>query len=109
MPALYKVLGQVMPIANTFTELYTVPAGANAIVSTINLCNTTASNVSFRLAVRPGGATLLARHYLAFEAPITGQDAIALSLGITLGQTDVLTGFSIQGNVAMNVFGTELT
>ena len=109
MPALYKVLGQVMPIANTFTDLYTVPAGANAIVSTINLCNTTASNVSFRLAVRPGGATILARHYIAFDAPIAGQDAVALSLGLTLGQNDVLTGFTSQGNIAMGVFGTELT
>jgi hypothetical protein len=109
MPANYKVLGQAMPVNNTFTDLYTVPAGANAIVSTISLCNTTTSNVSFRLAVRPAGATLLARHYIAYEAPITGQDAIALSLGLTLGQTDVLTGFSIQGNVAMSLFGTEIT
>jgi hypothetical protein len=109
MPALYKVLGQLMPVANIFTDLYTVPTGANAIVSTINLCNTTASNVTFRLAVRPGGGTLTTRQYIAYDAPIAGQDAVALSLGLTLGQNDVLTGFSFQGNVAMGVFGTELT
>ena len=109
MPANYKVLGQAIPVANIFTDLYTVPTGANTIISTITLTNVTASNVTFRLAVRPAGATLLTRHYISYDAPIAAQDTVALSLGLTMGQTDVMTGFSFQGNVVMNLFGSEIT
>lgn len=109
MPAIYKVLGQNMPIANTFTDIYVVPSGANTIVSTVNVCNTTSSNVTFRLAVRPSNAIITAKSYIAYDTAVAGQDALALSLGMTLGSSDVLTAFSFQGNVAFNVFGTELT
>ncbi len=109
MPNSYKILGQAMPTANTFFDIYAVPTGANAVISTVNVCNTTASNVSFRLAVKPANATLTTRQYLVYDTAIPAQDAIALSLGISLGSTDVLTAFSFQGNVTFNVFGVEVT
>jgi hypothetical protein len=105
----YKVLGQSLPTPNTFTTLYTVPAATSAIVSTLNVCNQSASNVTFRAAIRPAGETITGKHYLVFDTPIPAQDSIALSLGMTMGNTDVLTVFSFQGNVSFNVFGTEIT
>jgi hypothetical protein len=105
----YKVLGQAFPNANTNFSLYTVPAATSAIVSTLNVCNTTASNVTFRAAIRPAGEALASKHYIVFETPVPAQDSIALSLGMTMGNTDVLTVYSFQGNVSFNVFGTEIT
>lgn len=105
----YKVLGQALPSANTFNNLYTVPVATSAIVSTLNICNQSLSNVTFRAAVRPAGETLSGKHYVVFDSPIPAQDSIAVSLGMTMGNTDVLTVFSFQGNVSFNVFGTEIT
>jgi hypothetical protein len=105
----YKVLGQSLPSSNTFTTLYTVPASTSAIISTLNVCNQSTSNVTFRAAIRPAGETITGKHYLVYDSPIPGQDSIALSLGMTMGNTDVLTVFSYQGNVSFNVFGTEIT
>jgi hypothetical protein len=73
------------------------------------VCNTTTSNVTFRAAVRPANVALLPKHYVVFESPIPAQDSIALSLGMSLGNTDVITGYSLQGNVSFAVFGTEIT
>jgi hypothetical protein len=104
----YKVLGQSLPVSNTFTTLYTVPAGNSAVVSTLNVCNQSTSNVTFRIAVRPANETLVGKHYVAYDVPLPAQDAIALTMGMSLDATDVVTVFSYQGNVAFNLFGSEI-
>jgi hypothetical protein len=108
MATTFKVLGQSLPVANTFTTLYTVPAGNSAIISTLNICNTSFSNVTFRAAVRPAGATLTTAHYIAHDVALAAADSIALTIGMTLAATDVITVQSFQGNVAFNLFGSEI-
>ena len=108
MATTYKILGQSLPTSNTFTDLYTVPAGNSAIISTLNVCNTTTSNVTFRVLARPAGATETASQYIVYDAALPAQDAIGLTLGMTLAATDKLTVFSFQGNVAFSLFGTEI-
>ena len=109
MATTYKVLGQAFPTANTNFSLYTVPASTSAIISTLNVCNTTLSNVTFRAAIRPAGETLSNKHYIVYDSPIPAQDSMALSLGMTMANTDVLTVYSFQGNVSFNLFGTEIS
>ena len=104
----YKVLGQALPAANTFTDLYTVPAGNSAVISTLNICNTSVANVTFRAMVRPNGNAITTQQYFAFEVPIPAQDSISLTLGMTLGPADVITVHSFAGSVTFNLFGSEI-
>jgi hypothetical protein len=108
MATTFKVLGQSLPASITFTTLYTVPVGNSAIISTLNICNVSASNVTFRAAIRPAGATLTTAQYIAYDIALASQDAIGLTLGMTLAATDVVTVHSVQGNVAFNLFGSEI-
>lgn len=103
-----KILGQALPTANTFVDLYKVPVGNSAVVSTLNVCNLANSNNSFRIAARPAGNTLSAQQYIAFDIPIGSQDAIALTIGMSLNSNDVVTIFSALGNVAYTLFGSEI-
>jgi hypothetical protein len=105
----YKVLGQEIPAAGANVNLYTVPAGTSAIISTVNVCNQSVSNISFRLSIRPAGVTGTSKHFIVYESPIPAQDTIALSLGMSLGNTDVITAYTSQGSVSFAVFGTEIT
>lgn len=104
----YKILGQSNPTAQTATTLYTVPASNSAVVSTLNICNLAASNGAFRVAVRPAGATLANSHYLAYDTAIPSNDSIAMTMGMTLGNTDVVTVYSQTGNLVFNLFGSEI-
>lgn len=104
----YKILGQSMPTNNTFTDLYTVPSGNSAVISTLNVCNTTAANVSFRVLARPQGNTISAQQYIVYDAALPAQDAIGLTLGMSLGPADKITVFSFQGNVSFTLFGSEI-
>ena len=105
----YKVLGQAIPAFNSNVDLYTVPASTSAIISTVNVCNQSTSNITFRLSIRPAGVTGTSKHFIVFDSPLPAQDTMAVSLGMTLGNTDVITAYSFQGNVSFAAFGTEIT
>jgi hypothetical protein len=109
MATTYKVLGQVAPSATTDTDLYTVPSATTAVTSTVNICNQDSVSATFRLAVRPAGATIAQEHYLAYDTVIAANDSIALTLGITLAATDVVTVYASTGNFSFNLFGSEIT
>lgn len=109
MPTNYKVLGQVNPAATTDTDAYTVPAVTQAVISTLAICNQGTAQTTFRVAVRPAGAALVAKHYVAYEAAIAGADMVGLTLGITLGAGDVITVRAGTATVSFNVFGSEIT
>ena len=109
MPMIYKVLGQTdTPNTNVIT-LYTVPASAQSVISTLIVCNRAAANGTYNVMVRPSGASLANQHYIAYNGAIPGYDTIALTLGISLGNNDVI---SVQAgnanNTSFSVFGTEI-
>lgn len=105
----YKVLGQAAPDATTATTLYTCPSGTETVVSTVIICNRDAAADTFRIAVREGGATLANQHYIAYDVPIGGSDSTALTLGLTLSATDVVTIYAGTANLSFSLFGTEET
>lgn len=109
MAETYKVLGQSSPSATTATTLYTVPSQTQAIVSSITVCNRSTSAGSFRIAVRPNGDSLANQHYITYDAPIAANDTISLTLGITLGDTDVITVYGSSSNFSFSAFGSEVT
>lgn len=109
MPTNYKVLGQVAPSATTNTTLYTVPSATEAVISTVVICNRSASNRTFRLAVRPDGATLANEHYLAFDVTVGASDSTTLTLGITMNAADVLTVYASSTDLSFSAFGSEIT
>ena len=108
MAAIYKVLGQVKPSANTLTTAYTAPAGSSAIISTIAVCNLGPAPTTYRIAVRIGGASISDEDYIAYDASIAPQDTATFTMGITLATTDVVSVESLSGQVSFNLFGSEI-
>ena len=102
-----KVLGQVNPSATTATTLYTVPSAKSAVISTLVIANLTATAATFRIAVRPAGATLANLHYVAYDITVGASDSTALTLGITLATTDVVTVYASTANLTFTAFGDE--
>lgn len=103
----YKVLAQSNPSATTATTLYTVPASSSAVISTITVCNQAASAGTYRIAVRPAGAALATQHYVAYDIAIAANDTTALTLGITLAATDVVTVYASASTMSFHAYGSE--
>lgn len=108
MPASYKVLAQSAPSATTNTDIYTVPSSTEAVLSTIVVANRAASPATYRIAVRPNGATLANQHYIAYDVTVGAADSTTLTLGITVDAADVITVYASTANLSFNVFGSEI-
>ena len=108
MATTYKVLGQVTPAATTATTLYTVPSSTQTVVSTISVCNRAGGELSFRIAIRPAGETLANKHYIAYDAKVAGNDTTFITVGATLGATDVITVYASTTDLSFNAFGSEI-
>ena len=108
MATIYKVLGQSNPLATTATTLYTVPASTSAIVSTISVCNQGATAATYRIAVRPAGATLDPKHYIIYDATIPATTTDTITIGVTLATTDVVTVYASSANFSFNAYGSEI-
>ena len=104
----YKDLAQSAPSATTNTNLYTVPAGQQAVVSTIVVANRAATSATYRIAIRPGGVTIANQHYIAFDITVGAADSTTLTLGLTLATTDIITVYGSTANLSFSVFGSEI-
>lgn len=108
MATTYKVLGQSNPAATTATTLYTVPASTATVVSTISICNQAATSATYRIAIRPAGAALDPKHYLAYDATISANNSTMVTIGATLATTDVVTVYGSTATLSFNAFGSEI-
>ena len=109
MPTTYKVLGQSNPSATTLTTLYTVPAATSAVVSTIAVANLSASSVTYRIAIRPAGASIANSHYVAYDATLEANSNHSYTLGVTLATTDVVSVYGSNTSLAFSAFGSEIS
>ena len=108
MATTYKVLGQSNPAATTATTLYTVPSATSAVISTITICNQAASAATFRISVRPAGGAQTAAMYVAYDVTVGASDTTALTLGLTLATTDVITVYASTATLSFQAFGSEI-
>ena len=109
MPTAYKVLGQSAPSATTATNLYTVPAATQTVSSSLTICNRAATSGTYRVAVRPAGATLANLHYIVYDAILPANSTDTVSIGATLAATDVVTVYASSADFSFSLFGSELT
>ena len=108
MATTYKVLGQSNPSATTATTLYTCPASTQTVISTITICNQAATSATYRIAVRPNGATLAPEHYVVYDATVQANSTTAYTLGVTIDASDVITVYASASTVSFNAYGSEI-
>lgn len=108
MATSYKLLGQSAPSATTDTNVYTVPSSTETVISSIAITNRDAAEATYRIALRPNGATIANEHYIAYGASIAGNDSVFLTVGITLDAADVVTVYASSANLSFNLFGAEI-
>ena len=105
----YKVLAQSAPSAATATNVYTVPAATETVISTVIIANRAATAGTFRLSVRPNGGTQTNAMYCAYDVPVAGNDSTTLTLGLTVDAADVITVYCSSADMSVNIFGTEIS
>jgi len=109
MATTYKVLGQQNPSATTETTLYTVPSATSTVVSSLSICNQTATAATYRIAVRPSADTsTAAKHWVVYGATVAASDSTILTLGVTLATGDKVQVYASTANLSFSAFGSEI-
>lgn len=108
MAMVYKILGQKSPAAATDFNLYTVSGSKQTIINCITVANRDANSATYRISVRPDGATLTTDHYIAYDVQIGSNTSVSLNLGLTLDTNDVITVQSSTALVTFNAYGVEI-
>lgn len=108
MAETYKNLGQSAPAATTPADLYTVPSLTAAVVSSITVCNRSATATTFRVSVAPAGAATVDAHYIWYDIPIPGNETFIATVGLTLATTDVIRVYAGAATLSFHAYGTEI-
>jgi hypothetical protein len=105
----YKVLGQAVPSANaTWTQLYAVPTGKEAVCSSLTVANLTADDILYRVRVRVAGEAAANKQTLVYDTAAAGGVSQALQLSMTVSAGDIVEVYAASTSIAFNLFGSEL-
>ena len=108
MATSYKVLAQSQPAANTLTTAYTVPASTETVISSIIVSNLGRTATTYRIAIRPDGASVAIDDYIAYDVTIPPLDSLIMTVGLTINSSDIVSVESYSGLVNFNLFGSEI-
>jgi len=109
MPSAFKQLFAAAPAATTLTTLYTAPAGTQVIMSTLGLCNRSATPTTVRLSHAAAGAADAVAQYFMYDVPLAANQAVMVTVGICLSPTDVLRAYVGAATVSLQGWGEERT
>jgi hypothetical protein len=104
-----KVLAQSAPSATSLTDAYTCGSSDGAVVSSLTVCNRSATQTSFRISVAIAGAGDANAQYLYYDVIIPGNDTFIATVGITLADTDVIRVYATLATLSFQFFGVELS
>lgn len=107
-----KVLGQADGTAavGTYANLYACPTSTSTVVSTIAVCNITASAQTYRVGIGTASTTLSNLEHLVYGATVPANDSVFLTLGVTLTPTQKFLNYSSSNaSVVFSAFGVETT
>jgi hypothetical protein len=107
MADVLKILGQLDAAATTTEALYTAPNLSQVTISTLSVCNRTGAEITFRVSLHVIGAGADDKQFLFYDAPLAANSTLTATLGITLGQLDVVNTFASATGLSFNLFGVE--
>lgn len=110
MATTYKRSGvQGTASVGTYATLYTVPAGTSAVISTISICNTSASAVTYRIGFDDTAGTPGASEWLVYDSSVAGNDTVFLSVGAAIEAEKFVRVSSSADTVAFQAFVSEIS
>jgi hypothetical protein len=101
------VLGQLAAAATNEEDLYAVPNLTQTTVSTLVVCNRTTSSKTFRVSVAVAAAVTSDKDYLFYDVSLDANTTVTVTIGMTLGQADVVRTYASATGLSFTLFGVE--
>lgn len=110
MATAYKY-AQVQGTASTgtYATLYTTPAATQAVISSLVITNQASSDVTVRIGLDATAGTPGASEWLVYDAVVSGNDTVALTLGVTLDAAKFIRVSSSADTCNFSAFLSEIS
>jgi len=94
-----------------YVTLYNTGASTTAVVSTILVTNTASTAALYRIGITSSAGTpaLIDGEWIAYDATVQPNDSVALTFGVTLGNTKYIRVSSSADKVCFNAFVVEIS
>lgn len=92
-----KLLGQANPDVNSATDLYTVPASSQTLISSIAVTNIGTTAYYYRISISSNGAATDPKDYIAYGHKIEANSTTTFTLGLTIDSSDIVRVYSYPG------------
>lgn len=110
MAKAYKRLGATAVTANTDTNLYTVPASTETIISRLSICNIGSTDRTYRLAVIDGAIGVVSNEdYLQYDTTIKANSAHHFNIGEAMAATHSILVRANHAEVVFSCSGIEMS
>jgi hypothetical protein len=93
----------------TYATLYNTGASTTAVISSIVVTNTASTAALYRVGIMGSAGTPAAANWLVYDATVQANDTVALTLGVTLGNTQYIRVSSSANTVTFNAFVSEIS
>ena len=109
MAEVYEIILQY-DATNALADAYTVPALTSHVISTINICNYSATPRWITIKIAKAGAGNADSQYIYASLIIAANDTFQTTAGITIEATDVVrVQAEVNSAISVNMFGTTIT
>jgi CDP-diglyceride synthetase len=110
MPTVYRN-AQLQGTAGvtTYGTLYSTSASATAVISSILVANTASTAATYRIGIMGSAGTPAAANWAAFDVAVAANDTVALTLGITVGNSQFIRVSSSANTVTFSAYVSEIT
>lgn len=112
MPKNYKRIFSLPGTSNSYIQLYQVPEGTQSVISTLSVCNTTASAQTYRLAQSAStissSAIPLSDNFV-YDSSISSNDTVMITSGISLNQREKLMAYSSSSSTIFTAWAVEIS
>ena len=101
------VAKQIQSVANTETDLYTVPAVTWGQILSIFICNKGAVQDTFTISLSVGGAATDPKDYLYYQVTLASHDSFLITTPIFVHTADKIRIKSVTTDISYNLFAVE--
>jgi hypothetical protein len=110
MPTNYKN-AQVQGTAavTTYATLYTPPSATQTVVSQIAICNTAATQATYRVGIMTSAGTPAAANWLCYDTVVPANDTAFIGGGLSLANGDFVRVSSSANTVSFTAFVSEIS
>jgi hypothetical protein len=110
MTMVYKNFGvQGTSAIGTYATLYETTSSTSAVVSTIAICNTSATSATYRIGIDDSPGTPVANEWLIYDATVAANDTIFLTVGIAISASRFIRISSSANTVTFSAFVSEIS